>query len=192
MTSESEAPLQFSALPHGGATNRAIMRYKPQLVCVSLSYITFKTVSLSFIETGTRNECKHGAVLLILFQVSTYAGGEAPAPSEDIRRTNNSLCYGCNVFHGQKYVDVGCTNPEVITCTHSHKGFKHRFCIKTESTALGMVLTSGCATSRHCQQQELPGVSIHCCDSDLCNSALHCHSLQRTLLLLLVLAHMCF
>ncbi|KAI2664172.1 RNA-binding protein 20 [Labeo rohita] len=43
-------------------------------------------------------------------------------------------CYGCNVFHGQKYVDVGCTNPEVITCTHSHKGFKHRFCIKTEST----------------------------------------------------------
>lgn len=37
--------------------------------------------------------------------------------------------------------------------------------------ALGIVLTSGCATSRHCQQQELPGVRIHCCDSDLCNSA---------------------
>jgi len=36
--------------------------------------------------------------------------------------------------------------------------------------ALGIVLTSGCATSRHCQQQELPGVRIHCCDSDLCNS----------------------
>ncbi len=43
-------------------------------------------------------------------------------------------CYGCNVFHGQKYVDVGCSNPEVITCTHSHKGFKHRFCIRTESS----------------------------------------------------------
>ncbi|KAK7895644.1 hypothetical protein WMY93_020969 [Mugilogobius chulae] len=71
----------------------------------------------------------------------------------------------------QRYVDVGCSSPEVITCTHSHKGFKHRFCIKTESTALGIVLTSGCATSRHCQQQELPGVRIHCCDSDLCNSA---------------------
>ncbi|KAI7812974.1 uncharacterized protein LOC130565314 [Triplophysa rosa] len=80
-------------------------------------------------------------------------------------------CYGCNVFHGQKYVDVGCGSPEIITCTLSHKGFKHRFCIKTESTALGMVLTSGCATSRHCQQHELPGVRIHCCDSDLCNSA---------------------
>lgn len=38
------------------------------------------------------------------------------------------------------------------------------------SAALGYVLTSGCATSRHCQQQELPGVRIHCCDSDLCNS----------------------
>lgn len=39
------------------------------------------------------------------------------------------------------------------------------------AAALGMVLTSGCATSRHCQQQELPGVRIHCCDTDLCNSA---------------------
>lgn len=39
------------------------------------------------------------------------------------------------------------------------------------SAALGIVLTSGCATSRHCQQQELPGVRIHCCDSDLCNSS---------------------
>ncbi|TWW66108.1 hypothetical protein D4764_20G0001400 [Takifugu flavidus] len=80
-------------------------------------------------------------------------------------------CYGCNIIHGQRYVDVGCSNPEVITCAHSHKGFKHRFCIKTESTTLGIVLTSGCATSRHCQQQELPGVRIHCCDSDMCNSA---------------------
>ncbi|CAL8282246.1 unnamed protein product [Gadus morhua 'NCC'] len=79
-------------------------------------------------------------------------------------------CYGCNIIQGQRYVDVGCSNPEVLTCSHSHKGFKHRFCIRTESTALGIVLTSGCATSRHCQQQELPGVRIHCCGSDLCNS----------------------
>lgn len=41
---------------------------------------------------------------------------------------------------------------------------------------LGIVLTSGCATSRHCQQQELPGVRIHCCDSDLCNSASSRHA----------------
>ncbi|CAL1569335.1 unnamed protein product [Knipowitschia caucasica] len=87
------------------------------------------------------------------------------------REVQGLQCYGCNILQGQKYVDVGCSSPEVITCTHSHKGFKHRFCIKTESTALGIVLTSGCATSRHCQQQELPGVRIHCCDSDLCNSA---------------------
>ncbi|KAJ8006091.1 hypothetical protein DPEC_G00124660 [Dallia pectoralis] len=79
-------------------------------------------------------------------------------------------CYGCNILQGQKYIDVGCSSPEVITCTHSHKGFKHRFCIRTESSALGIVLTSGCATSRHCQQQELPGVQIHCCGRDLCNS----------------------
>lgn len=43
-------------------------------------------------------------------------------------------CYGCNIIQGQRYVDVGCSNPEVITCAHSHKGFKHRFCIKTESS----------------------------------------------------------
>ena len=36
---------------------------------------------------------------------------------------------------------------------------------------LGILLTSGCATSRHCQQQELPGVRIHCCDTDLCNGS---------------------
>lgn len=41
--------------------------------------------------------------------------------------------------------------------------------------ALGILLTSGCATSRHCQQHELPGVRIHCCDSDLCNSAASWH-----------------
>ncbi|KAL0979742.1 hypothetical protein UPYG_G00188970 [Umbra pygmaea] len=80
-------------------------------------------------------------------------------------------CYGCNILQGKTYVNVGCSSPEVITCSHSHKGFKHRFCIRTESNALGIVLTSGCATSRHCQQQELPGVQIHCCSSDLCNSA---------------------
>lgn len=83
-------------------------------------------------------------------------------------------CYGCNIILGQKYVDVGCSNPEVITCTHSHKGFKHRFCIKIESTALGIVQTRACATSRHCQQHELPGNRITCCESDLCNSATSC------------------
>uniref|UniRef100_A0A1B8YA87 UPAR/Ly6 domain-containing protein n=1 Tax=Xenopus tropicalis TaxID=8364 RepID=A0A1B8YA87_XENTR len=65
---------------------------------------------------------------------------------------------------------MGCSNPENITCSQSHKGFKQKFCIQTESVVLGMLLTSGCATSRHCQQQELPGVRIHCCDTDLCNS----------------------
>lgn len=39
------------------------------------------------------------------------------------------------------------------------------------TVVLGIVLTSGCATSRHCQQQELPGVNIHCCETDLCNTA---------------------
>ncbi|XP_026716528.1 ly6/PLAUR domain-containing protein 1-like [Athene cunicularia] len=80
-------------------------------------------------------------------------------------------CYGCNIIVGTKNVDRGCSNPEVITCSHSHQGFKHRFCIKTESVVLGILLTSGCATSRHCQQQELPGVRIHCCDTDLCNGS---------------------
>lgn len=122
-------------------------------------------------------------------------------------------CYGCNIVVGTKNVDMGCSNPEVITCSQSHQGFKHRFCIKTESgecapgaaaasvhppkpnpaaprlaqlpstlpvalmscsclaVVLGILLTSGCATSRHCQQQELPGVRIHCCDTDLCNSS---------------------
>ena len=42
-------------------------------------------------------------------------------------------CYGCNIIVGTKNVDMGCSNPEVITCSHSHQGFKHRFCIKTES-----------------------------------------------------------
>ncbi|XP_059571995.1 ly6/PLAUR domain-containing protein 1 [Alligator mississippiensis] len=80
-------------------------------------------------------------------------------------------CYSCNVIVGTKHVDAGCSSPEVVTCSHSHQGFKHRFCIKTESVVLGILLTSGCATSRHCQQQELPGVRIHCCDTDLCNGS---------------------
>ncbi|KAK7165126.1 hypothetical protein R3I94_003486 [Phoxinus phoxinus] len=80
-------------------------------------------------------------------------------------------CYACNIVHNQRYVDVGCSSPEVITCSHSHKGFKHRFCIRTESVALGVMLTSGCATARHCHTEELPGVNIHCCASNLCNSA---------------------
>ncbi|XDV20130.1 hypothetical protein PO909_025507 [Leuciscus waleckii] len=33
------------------------------------------------------------------------------------------------------------------------------------------MLTSGCATARHCHTEELPGVNIHCCSSNLCNSA---------------------
>ncbi|KAJ3606046.1 hypothetical protein NHX12_028089 [Muraenolepis orangiensis] len=114
-------------------------------------------------------------------------------------------CYGCNIIQGQRYVDVGCSNPEVLTCSHSHKGFKHRFCIRTESTPSALSppppnggflsIGSGYNTpghfpgdksdsrsspvpvrrtgleDRHCQQQELPGVRIHCCGSDLCNSA---------------------
>ncbi|KAG8447537.1 hypothetical protein GDO86_014875 [Hymenochirus boettgeri] len=81
---------------------------------------------------------------------------------------------------------MGCTNPEIITCSHSHKGFKQRFCIKTESVVLGILLTSGCATSRHCQQQELPGVRIHCCDSDLCNGGTQ-HSAHLLLYLCLLI-----
>ncbi|KAK6470823.1 hypothetical protein HHUSO_G30322, partial [Huso huso] len=99
---------------------------------------------------------------------------------------NGLQCYGCNIIVGRKYINVGCTNPEVITCSHSHKGFKHRFCIKTESAALGIILTSGCATSRHCHQQELPGVKIHCCDSDLCNSSHRPESRLLTYICLLI------
>ncbi|KAM3911255.1 uncharacterized protein RB166_019954 [Leptodactylus fuscus] len=80
-------------------------------------------------------------------------------------------CYSCNIISGTRYIDKGCTSPEVIACSQSHKGFKQRFCIKTESVVLGKLVSSGCATSRHCQQQELPGVRIHCCDTDLCNGA---------------------
>ncbi|KAI4880031.1 hypothetical protein NFI96_018974, partial [Prochilodus magdalenae] len=69
-------------------------------------------------------------------------------------------CYACNIVQGQRYVDVGCSSPEVITCSHSHKGFKQRFCIRTESITLGIVLTSGCATSRHCHTEELPAIKV--------------------------------
>ncbi|RLW00478.1 hypothetical protein DV515_00008756 [Chloebia gouldiae] len=92
--------------------------------------------------------------------------GSAAKPSVE-----SGSCYACNIVVGTKNVDMGCSNPEVITCSQSHQGFKHRFCIKTESVVLGILLTSGCATSRHCQQQELPGVRIHCCDTDLCNTS---------------------
>ncbi|KAM4664121.1 uncharacterized protein O3C94_012291 [Discoglossus pictus] len=95
-------------------------------------------------------------------------------------------CYSCNIISGTKYIDMGCTKPEVITCSHSHKGFKQRFCIKTESVVLGILLTSGCATSRHCQQQELPGVRIHCCDTDLCNGVPR-HSIHQLLYLCIIL-----
>ncbi|KAM7390997.1 hypothetical protein PAMP_021715 [Pampus punctatissimus] len=39
-----------------------------------------------------------------------------------------------------------------------------------EQNSLGLVLTRGCGTSRHCQHVELPGVSVACCDWSLCNS----------------------
>ncbi|TST10032.1 Retinoic acid receptor RXR-alpha-A [Bagarius yarrelli] len=42
-------------------------------------------------------------------------------------------CYACNI-QGQRYADVGCSSPEIITCSHFDKGFKQRFCIKTESS----------------------------------------------------------
>ncbi|XP_038600626.1 CD59B glycoprotein-like [Tachyglossus aculeatus] len=90
-------------------------------------------------------------------------------------------CYGCNIVIGTKSIDAGCSNPEIITCSHSHKGFKHRFCIKTESVVLRILLTSGCATSRHCLQQELPGVRIHCCEDDLCNGSPRAPSRPRLL-----------
>jgi len=47
---------------------------------------------------------------------------------------------------------------------------KHCF-VYVAAVALGVMLTSGCATARHCHTEELPGVNIHCCASDLCNSA---------------------
>nr|XP_023674468.1 uncharacterized protein LOC111847479 [Paramormyrops kingsleyae] len=43
-------------------------------------------------------------------------------------------CYACNVGSTRKTIDVGCFHPEVVTCSQSHKGFKHRFCIKTENS----------------------------------------------------------
>ncbi|XP_055730295.1 uncharacterized protein LOC129818449 isoform X2 [Salvelinus fontinalis] len=113
-----------------------------------------------------------------LSHTTSYLGHQIQNEVEQqghFNNVNGLQCYGCNIIQGQRYVDIGCSNPEVITCTHSHKGFKHRFCIKTEST-LGIVLTSGCATSRHCQQQELPGVRIHCCTLDLCNSTPCCQA----------------
>ncbi|XP_025022558.1 uncharacterized protein LOC107326134 isoform X3 [Python bivittatus] len=72
---------------------------------------------------------------------------------------------------GSRSVNTGCSSPEVITCPRSHQGFKHRFCIKIESAVLGILLTGGCATSRHCQQQALPGTRIHCRHRDLCNGS---------------------
>ncbi|XP_051513877.1 uncharacterized protein LOC127417729 [Myxocyprinus asiaticus] len=104
----------------------------------------------------------HGSGLCFFFALQTLF----------MLQADGLRCYACNIIHDQRYVDVGCSRPEVITCSHSHKGFKHRFCIRTESVALGIMLTSGCATSRHCHTEELPGVKIHCCDSDLCNSAI--------------------
>ncbi|XP_034283072.1 ly6/PLAUR domain-containing protein 1-like isoform X3 [Pantherophis guttatus] len=99
--------------------------------------------------------------------------------------TSGLQCYGCNVIVGSRSVNTGCSSPEVITCPRSHQGFKHRFCIKMESAVLGVLLTSGCATSRHCQQQELPGIRIHCCNRDLCNGSPACSSCPACYLLIL-------
>ncbi|XP_062929215.1 uncharacterized protein LOC134359650 isoform X1 [Mobula hypostoma] len=39
-------------------------------------------------------------------------------------------CYGCNLKTGSQEMDVGCSSPEQMTCSPSHQGFKHRFCIR--------------------------------------------------------------
>ncbi|XP_045890808.1 uncharacterized protein LOC123960208 [Micropterus dolomieu] len=82
-------------------------------------------------------------------------------------------CLGCNVGggrgRGRGYVELGCGQPETINCSRTERGFKLRFCITTYSKSLDLVLSRGCATSRHCQQTELPGVSVACCDWSLCN-----------------------
>ncbi|CAJ0925743.1 unnamed protein product [Ranitomeya imitator] len=115
--------------------------------------------------------------------VSCQASLTLPISVIDAEWSSGLQCYSCNIISGARYIDKGCTSPEVVACSPSHKGFKQRFCIKTESVVLGKPLSSGCATSRHCQQQELPGVRIHCCDTDLCNAAVHPPSLGLHLLL---------
>ncbi|XP_026176960.1 uncharacterized protein LOC113138612 [Mastacembelus armatus] len=50
-------------------------------------------------------------------------------------------------------------SPDLLSCLRSISG----------PESLDLVLSRGCATSRHCQQAELPGVSITCCDWSLCN-----------------------
>ncbi|KAM3611034.1 uncharacterized protein V6R79_012700 [Siganus canaliculatus] len=84
-------------------------------------------------------------------------------------------CFGCNVGggrgRGRGYVELGCSQPEVINCSQTERGFKLRSCLTTYSRSLDLVLSRGCATSRHCQQAELPGVSVECCDWSLCNGA---------------------
>nr|XP_041575665.1 urokinase plasminogen activator surface receptor isoform X1 [Taeniopygia guttata] len=116
---------------------------------------------------------KAGSAAKLATSCSLFPSGKKKSirVSSASRLVSGLQCYGCNIVVGTKNVDMGCSNPEVITCSQSHQGFKHRFCIKTESVVLGILLTSGCATSRHCQQQELPGVRIHCCDTDLCNTS---------------------
>ncbi|PWA26749.1 hypothetical protein CCH79_00000923 [Gambusia affinis] len=77
-----------------------------------------------------------------------------------------TYCYG-----GLSAVQISGRCSESVSVTDRQVA---RVCIgefkRWHKAALGIALTSGCATSRHCQQQELPGVRIHCCDSDLCNS----------------------
>ncbi|KAK5871793.1 hypothetical protein PBY51_004652 [Eleginops maclovinus] len=63
----------------------------------------------------------------------------------------------------------GCADSQVMNCSRTDGGFKLKHCITTYSRSLDLVLSRGCATSRHCQQTELPGVSLACCDWSLCN-----------------------
>ncbi|XP_067378622.1 uncharacterized protein [Channa argus] len=79
-------------------------------------------------------------------------------------------CFGCNIGGGgHTYVELGCSKPEIINCSQTERGFKLRSCITTYSKSLDLVLSRGCATSRHCHQAELPGVSVNCCHWSLCN-----------------------
>ncbi|KAG7489553.1 hypothetical protein JOB18_014827 [Solea senegalensis] len=80
-------------------------------------------------------------------------------------------CFGCNVGGGRGYVELGCSKPEVINCSGTKSGFKLRSCITTYSQSLDLIMSRGCATSRHCQQAELPGVLVTCCDWSLCNGS---------------------
>ncbi|KAM3611033.1 uncharacterized protein V6R79_012700 [Siganus canaliculatus] len=50
-------------------------------------------------------------------------------------------CFGCNVGggrgRGRGYVELGCSQPEVINCSQTERGFKLRSCLTTYSRGLG-------------------------------------------------------